>query len=349
MSEPGLEVRGLQKRFGGHPVVRGLDLALASGEVVALLGPSGCGKTTALRMIAGLERPDSGEIRIGGQPVFGSGVDLPPEARGVGMVFQSYAVWPHRTVLDNVAFPLTLRKAPDARALAEAALEQVQLGGLGGRFPAALSGGQQQRVALARALVARPRLLLFDEPLSNLDAHLRERMRHEIRVLARAAGLTSVYVTHDQAEAFAVSDRVAVVLEGRVAQLAPPEELYLTPASLAVARFVGRLGTLEGAEPDGPDGVRLGHLRVPATFAPASDATTPRVLGVRPEDVRLVTPGEPALEARVTRATFLGDRQEIALTTPFGELRADLAVRPRLHEGENVGVRVVTARSYPRS
>ncbi|MEO1338719.1 MAG: ABC transporter ATP-binding protein, partial [Myxococcota bacterium] len=205
----GLQMHDIHKRFASTDIVRGLCLEVKSGEILALLGPSGCGKTTALRMVAGLERPDSGRITIGEHTVFDRGVDRPPETRRIGMVFQSYAVWPHMRIIENVAYPLRLTKAADATDRALRALRLVRLDGMAQRTPDTLSGGQQQRVALARALVAEPDLLLFDEPLSNLDAKLREEMRHEIRQLIRTAGCTAVYVTHDQLEAFAVSDRVA--------------------------------------------------------------------------------------------------------------------------------------------
>jgi iron(III) transport system ATP-binding protein len=342
----GLELADLKKSFGGNPVVRGLSLTIERGEIVALLGPSGCGKTTALRMIAGLERPDAGEIRIHGRTVFGPGGELPPEVRGLGMVFQSYAVWPHKSVRDNVAFPLLLRRDPEARARAEAALATVRLAGFGDRLPHTLSGGQQQRVALARALVARPDLLLFDEPLSNLDAQLREEMRHEIRALTKAAGLTALYVTHDQAEAFAVSDRIAVVLEGRVAEIAAPEALYAEPATLEAARFVGRLSTLAPVTLlEGP-AVQLGAQRIPVSVAPGIDADTERVLAVRPEDLALASAGEPALPAEIVRASFLGDRRELVLATAHGELRADVPPSPRLAPGARVGLRVLRGRVF---
>ncbi len=319
MTDLGLELTAIHKRFGDNHVVRGLEIALARGEIVALLGPSGCGKTTALRMVAGLETPDSGTITIAGQTVKSDAVDLPPEARRIGMVFQSYAVWPHKDVRDNVAYPLKLAKVADANARADRALELVRLAGMGDRFPDTLSGGQQQRVALARALVAEPSLLLFDEPLSNLDAKLREEMRHEIRVLAKQVGITSLYVTHDQPEAFAVSDRVAVVLGGVIAQVAPPSEIYARPASLAVAKFVGRLSILSGITRVGASRAKVQGFELDVTSA--TDATDV-ALGVRPEDVRLTDAG---IEGRVKRATFLGERTELEIETEAGVLRADVA------------------------
>ena len=340
----GLRIRNLHKRFGDQHVVRGIDLRLAPGEIVALLGPSGCGKTTALRMIAGLERPDDGEIAIGDRDVFGPETDLAPEARRVGMVFQSYAVWPHMTVLDNVAYPLRFTDRAGAPSRAVDALRRVRLDAFRERFPSTLSGGQQQRVALARALAARPDLLLFDEPLSNLDAQLRQEMRHEIRSLIRQDGLTAVYVTHDQPEAFAVADRVAVVLDGKIAQDAPPAELYRTPDSLAVAHFVGRLCELGPVVVD-EDRARLADRPIDPRSIP-EHSSGPLVLAVRPEDVNLVTPEEGLLAGRVARTTFLGDRTEVEVETEAGSALADVSAHAAPDEGSTVGVRWAHARVY---
>jgi iron(III) transport system ATP-binding protein len=337
----GLLIQQLKKSFKQTHVVRGLELSLDKGEIVSLLGPSGCGKTTALRMVAGLEKPDSGTISIGARPVFAEKIDLPPEKRSVGMVFQSYAVWPHRSVRENVAYPLMLRKDPRANAAADEALTLVRLSGFGDRTPDTLSGGQQQRVALARALVARPELLLFDEPLSNLDAKLREEMRHEVRELAKRLGITSLYVTHDQAEAFAVSDRVAVVLDGKIAQLAKPQEIYDEPNDLRVAGFVGRISVLEGIERCAPDRVRIGTIEARATFAPeCKDAL---VIAVRPEHISI---GDTGLPGSVLRASFLGERFELAVKTDAGELRVDS--RSRYEAGETVHLSIAECRAFNR-
>jgi iron(III) transport system ATP-binding protein len=347
VSDSGLEITSLAKAFGPHRVVRGLSVSLAKGEIVSLLGPSGCGKTTALRMVAGLERPDDGEIRILGRTVFGRSIDLAPEKRNVGMVFQSYAVWPHRTVHENVAYPLTLRRSAGAGSQAEEALALVHLEQMRDRFPGTLSGGQQQRVALARALAQTPDLLLFDEPLSNLDQKLREEMRHELRALARRASITTLYVTHDQAEAFAVSDRVAVVLDGTIAQIATPTALYEEPATLEVARFVGRLSVLAPAErPDGDGALQVGPARIPATFAPGAEGKRPLVAAVRPEAVRVVAEEEGALRGTVLRSTFLGDRREIVVETEAGELRVDVDGSKRIEAGENVRLRIASCRAF---
>ncbi len=235
----------VSKRFGaaGPPAVDGLSLRVSEGEILALLGPSGCGKTTTLRLIAGLESPDAGTITLRGQIVAGPGRAVPPEERGVGIVFQDYALFPHLTVADNVAFGLP-RAARRSRV--EAVLELVGLGGFGPRYPHELSGGQQQRVALARALAPAPALLLLDEPFSNLDADLRAQMRDEVERILRTSGTTAVFVTHDQEEAFTLADRVGVLLAGRIEQLAPPQELYHRPATRFVAAFVGAADFLPG-------------------------------------------------------------------------------------------------------
>ncbi len=252
-----LTLAGLTKRFAGSAAVDGIDLTLAEGELVSLLGPSGCGKTTTLRCVAGFETPDAGSIAFDGADV----VALPPERRDIGMVFQNYALFPHMTVAENLAFGLEVRRVPETERQARAArvLDMVQLQGLEARFPRQLSGGQQQRVALARALVIEPRLLLLDEPLANLDAKLREDMRAFIRSLQKRVGITTLYVTHDQAEAMVISDRVAVMFDGRIAQVDVPEAVYARPASRAVASFIGQANFIAAtvAVIDGPGVYRL--------------------------------------------------------------------------------------------
>jgi iron(III) transport system ATP-binding protein len=239
-----VRVSGIAKRYGAREVISKLDLDVPDGAFVALLGPSGCGKTTLLRMVAGLERPDAGEIRIGDRAMFGAGVDVPPEERGLGMVFQSYAVWPHMSVRENVEYPLRVgprRARFDAEARRKAAaraLELVRLGGLEDRRPHQLSGGQQQRVALARGLVMEPPVLLLDEPLSNLDARLRAQMRRELRDLHRALGTTIIYVTHDQREAFEMSTLVVVLEDGKIAQQGTPDDIRAKPAPGFVEEFL---------------------------------------------------------------------------------------------------------------
>jgi iron(III) transport system ATP-binding protein len=251
-----IKLTGLVKRYPGRTVgqnaVDGIDLDVAEGELVTLLGPSGCGKTSTLRLIAGLERPDSGEIVIGGDVVANPerGLFLGAHRRPIGIVFQSYAIWPHMTVLENVLFPLRVRRRAvrraDARARAMAALDGVGLADFADRPAPALSGGQQQRVALARALVREPAVLLLDEPLSNLDAGLRDRMRDEIRAVQQRLGITTVFVTHDQDEALAVSDRVVVMNGGRIVEQGLPQEIYTWPRSEFTARFLGVSNTMSG-------------------------------------------------------------------------------------------------------
>jgi ABC-type Fe3+/spermidine/putrescine transport system ATPase subunit len=284
MTEPfALECRALAKMLGGKAVLPNLDFSVAPGEVVSLVGASGSGKTTLLRLVAGLAEPDRGEIRLMGETVWSAARRVPAEQRRIGLVFQDYALWPHMTVRDNLAFGLKARhlKRDDMARRVDHALEITQLGALRERRPAELSGGQQQRVAIARCLAARPRLLLLDEPLSNLDAALREDLRADMMRLIRAEGMTALYVTHDQSEAMAVSDRLAVMEQGTIVQLAPPQEIYEAPVSPFVAQFLGGFSLLSGrSDADGfvaGDGTRLRHGSAPLI----GDA----VLVVRPEDV----------------------------------------------------------------
>ena len=291
--------------------VDGVSLEVKEGELVTFLGPSGCGKTTALRIIAGFETPTSGRVLIGGQDVS----HLPPHTRNTAMVFQSYAIFPHLTVAQNVAFGLEMRRVAksDIPTRVRAILDLVELGGLEHRAPEQLSGGQQQRVALARAIITEPRVLLFDEPLSNLDAKLREQMRGEVRGLQRRLGITSIYVTHDQSEAMALSDRIVVMEAGRVQQVGSPFEIYARPANRFVADFIGRVNFMEGRVISvGADGVRL-EIRgqtldvppPPAPFHPGDMAT----LVVRPETIRLTPVGSartPSFAGIIRRAIYLG-------------------------------------------
>jgi iron(III) transport system ATP-binding protein len=245
-----IEVRDLVVQYGNVVAVRGVSFSVSAGEHLTLLGPSGCGKTTTLRAIAGLEKPAGGEIRIDSAVVYDgrSGAQVPPERRGLSMVFQSYAIWPHMSVFDNVAYGLRVRREPQgeiARKVGEA-LELVQMGGLAKRSAAKLSGGQQQRVALARAFVFSPSVLLFDEPLSNLDAKLRAEMRIELKELQRRLGITSVYVTHDLEEALAISDRIIVMRDGVIEQIGTPAEIYDLPRNAFVADFVGSANLIRG-------------------------------------------------------------------------------------------------------
>jgi iron(III) transport system ATP-binding protein len=242
-----IKIENLFKKFGSVAAVNHVWLEVNQGEILTLLGPSGCGKTTTLRCIAGLERPDEGDVIIDGKSMFSQGF-VPPSKREIGMVFQNYAVWPHMRVFDNVAYGLKIQKLPKnvIKKKVTETLESLGLTGLEGRFPGQLSGGQQQRVALARALVGNPKVLLLDEPLSNLDAKLREKMRFEIKSLVRRMGITSVYVTHDQAEAMVISDRVSVMNTGDIVQVGTPEEIYKKPANNFVADFIGTTNFITG-------------------------------------------------------------------------------------------------------
>ena len=241
-------LKNISKAFGSNLVLQQFSETFQDGEFVTLLGPSGCGKTTMLRIIAGFEKPTTGELFIGGEQVAGGKCFVPPERRQIGMVFQNYAVWPHMTVEENVAYPLTIRKSPKSEIgqRVEAALNMVHLGQYAKRLPNQLSGGQQQRVALARALVATPELLLLDEPLSNLDAKLRESMRFEIKEIQKRTGITVVYVTHDQTEAMTMSDRIFLINRGVIQQSGSPEEIYNHPANQFVADFLGKVDFFKG-------------------------------------------------------------------------------------------------------
>ena len=242
-----IEIQNLFKRFKDVVAVNRIQLEVNQGEMLTLLGPSGCGKTTTLRCIAGLEKPDGGDIVIDGKPMLSQGF-VQPSKRGIGMVFQNYAVWPHMKVFSNIVYGLKIQKMPrkQINEKAQKVLELVGLSGLEDRYPAQLSGGQQQRVALARALVGNPKVLLLDEPLSNLDAKLREELRFEIKSLVRRMGITSVYVTHDQAEAMVISDRIAVMESGNVVQIDTPHEIYKKPANKFVADFIGTMNFMPG-------------------------------------------------------------------------------------------------------
>jgi len=301
-----LEVRGLTKRFGEVTAVADFSLAVADGETVALLGPSGCGKTTVLRMIAGLEQPDAGQVLLAGRDATG----WPPERRGVGLVFQSYALFPHLSVGANVAYGLRFRRGVDRVARVEELLSLVGLSGYERRKPHQLSAGQQQRVALARALAPEPGILLLDEPLSALDAALRKELRAELRALLGKLGMTALYVTHDQEEALALADRVTVMREGRLDQVAPPAELYARPRTPFVAAFLGRANLWPGrvVSVDGDRAlVEVAGERFPAERGEAREGDEV-FLFFRPEWVHL---GDGPFVAAVEGAEYLGDRWEL--------------------------------------
>ncbi|MDD2869240.1 ABC transporter ATP-binding protein [Neomegalonema sp.] len=332
MSQPLLSARGLTKRFPGaaRPVVEEAGFDLAPGEILALIGPSGCGKTTTLRMIGGFETPDSGEIRIEGRDA----LPLAPEKRGVGVVFQDYALFPHLTVTQNVAFGV---KGPrlDREAEADRFLDMVGLGGYGPRYPDQLSGGQQQRVALARSFAARPKLILLDEPFSNLDAALRAKTRREIRRILKATGLGVLFVTHDQEEALSFADRLAVMREGRILQIGRPEEVYARPASAFVAQFLGRTNLLAGAARGAQAETPLGLLPL---AAPAEGEV---LLSLRPEDLGLEPDAAGAGE--IVGREFKGHDATYWVRAAGAEWQAD-AMGPPLME---IGTRVILRAKAP--
>jgi ABC-type Fe3+/spermidine/putrescine transport system ATPase subunit len=350
---PHIEVEGLEVHFGAVAAVRGVSFSVMPGEQLTLLGPSGCGKTTTLRAIAGLEHASAGEIRIAGEPVYSArtGVNVPAEKRGLSMVFQSYAIWPHMSVFDNVAYGLRVRRASAAeiRDKVERALGMVQMSAFADRRASALSGGQQQRVALARAFVFQPSVLLFDEPLSNLDAKLRADMRIELRDLQHRLGITSVYVTHDLEEALAMSDRIVVMRDGLVEQTGTPDEIYALPRSAFVADFIGSSNLIRGRNrPDlAADG--LIALETPAGQViygcaygrPVGDELT---MSVRTVHLRL-SPQRPAGErnvwpARLEKTVFQGDFTQVHVRWGDQPLIARCAALDPLPAGQEVFIAV---------
>jgi iron(III) transport system ATP-binding protein len=352
-----IEVSGVSKRFAqrggasaGTPVaaLQSVSAGVEAGKMLALVGHSGSGKTTLLRCIAGLETPDAGSIRIGDREVFSSrgGIDVPTEKRNIGLIFQSYALWPNMTAERNVAYPLRRRQVakPQMRERVARYLDLVGCGDLGGRYPHELSGGQQQRIALARALVYEPEVVLFDEPLSNLDTALREHLRAQIRELQRQVGFTGVYVTHDQGEAFYVGDRVAILAEGELVQFGSPDEIYRRPNRASVAAFVGASNRAEGRFAQGGrrfECEALGSLALPAPIEGARDGA-PAFLLTRPESVALAAPDGSAPAARVIDRVLVGACDEYTLELAGGarwRARADLR-QPRFNAGDNVGVSI---------
>ena len=333
MSKLGL--KGLTCRFGAVTAVDALDLTLEHGEFVSLLGPSGCGKTTTLRMIAGFIDPTEGTIEMDGRVISAPGSSLPPERRGMSMIFQSYAIWPNMTVAQNVAFGLEVRRRPRAEihTKVDQILDVVRMRHLRDRYPAELSGGQQQRVALARAIVVQPAVLLLDEPLSNLDANLREEMRYEIRRLHDEFHITTVYVTHDQAEAMVTSDRIAVMNQGRVEQADEPRRLYARPRTRFVAGFIGRTNFLDG-ELRGADVVFDGFV-IPAGRFPQPPTGGGTVsFSLRPQSIHLHRQPPAASErlslvaGRVVQRAYLGEHWDYAVRPEAGALVLRVTARP---------------------
>jgi len=348
---PQLTLRNVIKSYGRTRAVDDLSLEVREGELLTLLGPSGCGKTTTLRAVSGFVGLDSGHIYIGQREV----TDIPPERRGIGLVFQNYALWPHMTVFQNLAFGLQLKRLPAGgiRDKVERGLSMVQLEGFEHRYPRQLSGGQQQRVALARALVLEPDILLLDEPLSNLDALLREQMRFEIAQIHKQAGITSIYVTHDQTEAMVISDRIALLDKGKVVQIGKPEELYASPANRFVAGFMGTTSFVPGkVEQSRGEAV---WVRTPAGLSLRGRGRNLRdgqevAVAVRPEHVRFLEaltagaapPPEEAnvFPARVVRASYVGELIDYQLDLQGSSLRARGDVARAVAEGKQIRIRL---------
>src|SRR5207253_9461406 len=353
---PGVTIKGLTKRYGDLAALEGLDLRVEPGELVSLLGPSGCGKTTTLRLVAGFLRPEAGEIWVGERCLSSPTSAVPPERRRMAMIFQSYALWPHMTVAQNVAYGLRFRPGvskTERVARVKEMLRVVQLAGYESRYPGELSGGQQQRVAVARALVVEPEMLLLDEPLSNLDANLREEMRFEIRRLHEAFAITTLYVTHDQAEAMVISDRIAVLERGRVAQVGTADEVFLRPRTRFVAEFIGRTNLLEGVAESAHTLVRGRlRLRVAGGLVPGARAA----VSIRPHDIALAPAGhaharagDNALAGTVTRVSFLGESvdYQVRLADDDAVLRVTAPAARRVAVGAAVDLRIDPALCVP--
>lgn len=324
---------GLRKAYQQSVAVHDVSLDIADGEFVALLGPSGCGKTTTLRMVAGFVEPSGGEVKVGNRVLSTAHRVVPPEDRGMSMIFQTYAVWPHMTVLENVAFGLRLRKIGRAEVAkrVKAMLTVVRLDQVADRYPSQLSGGQQQRVALARALVVKPETLLLDEPLSNLDANLREEMRFEIRRLHNEFGITSIYVTHDQAEAMVTADRIVVMHSGRIQQVGTAEDIYERPETRFVASFIGMNNIIDCTIDGGCARFVDNHI---ATGHAHAQITGPAALSIRPHDVEIYAADlkpasdENLIAGEIRRAAFLGKSRDYLVGLPQSGIEIRVATRP---------------------
>jgi spermidine/putrescine ABC transporter ATP-binding subunit len=355
-SAPILRLEGITKRYGAATVLGPFDIKVARGELLTLLGPSGCGKTTTLHIVAGLTRPSEGRLFLTGREI----TDLAPPYRDIGLVFQNYALFPHRTIAENVAFGLRMRKVPRAEITARVArmLDLVGLAGSEARMPHQLSGGQRQRVALARALVVEPSILLLDEPLSNLDAVLRKRMRLELRDIQKRLGITTVFVTHDQDEAFEMSDRIVLMNAGRIEQIGTPEDLYDCPRTRFAAEFIGDASLLEGTvvSVDGAEVlVEVGDLRLQALAAgPRLTLGQRAILMTRPERVELAPKANgEAMTMTVAKRVFQGDRILFELTTRNGQTvqcsTPSVEIYRGIMAGGEVGARFSECRAFPAS
>jgi iron(III) transport system ATP-binding protein len=354
-----LNIKRLRKAYGRHLAVKDIDLSVAEGQFAVVLGPSGCGKTTTLRCLAGLEKPDAGEISIGSQTVFSDGVYVPPEKRNIGMIFQSYALWPHMTVYGNVAFPFEARRrtGPEIASRIRDVLAMVGLSALENRSASLLSGGQMQRVALARALACEPAALLFDEPLSNLDLKLRQHLRIELRQLQQASGATTVFVTHDQAEAAALADRVIVMNEGRIEQDDAPEMLFSKPANRFVADFIG-VGNLLAFTPTDSLGDRRWRGRIGQTLELTgctydhADLSKETWIWFRPEAVELNDSRHPADDAvrfdgAIVSRSFTGTDYLYGVRVPgMDEIKVTMRNKLKIPLGDGVSLCVSSSDAY---
>lgn len=332
-----IRLEKLRKDYGGQTALRGIDLDIANGALLALLGPSGCGKSTTLQLLAGFEEPTEGAVWADDQLLSSPRGSVPPERRGVSLVFQNYAVWPHKTVAENVAFGLKLQKltAGELRFRLDEALQAVHLTSLRDRYPAELSGGQQQRVALARALAVRPRILLLDEPLSNLDTHLREEMRFEIRRVHELLGITTVLVTHDQADALSTADVVAVMNAGRIEQVGTPQELYAQPVNAFVATFIGCNNELRGTHLGGGR-VRLDGREFQGLLTQELDVGAAASICIRPSKVVLqqgTAADANSVAGQIVRASYVGEYSDVLVS-----VGADQTLRVNVSAGTPVSV-----------
>ncbi len=317
MTAPVVELSDVGKRFGDVPALSGVSFTVSEGEIMSLLGPSGCGKTTVLRVIAGFEMPDQGEVTLGGTVVSGGGVQVAPERRRVGMLFQEYALFPHMTVEENVGFGLNRLSPEDRRVMLQRAMELVRLDGLEARYPHELSGGQQQRVALARTLAPQPVVVLLDEPFSNIDANLRTRMRVRVESILRDGGISAVFVTHDREEAFAIADRVAVMHEGRIEQIDTPQVVYHSPSSPEVARISGSANFIDGAIESGWAATEVGRLQWTSPDDRVQEGSSVWILA-HPDDFRVQYSANAT--AKVLSNEFRGDETILRILLPSGKI-----------------------------